>query len=140
MAEIETPRHDRHECNKAGRLEDIIGAFENWKFDFVDVPALIRDAEGILQYPMVDRDPLPRWSFGRVTLLGDATRPTYTRDSNGAADDKCLQEGGGLRPCIAGGATLNSHAATVSVKAPGVKGVLPSAPRQFVTSMVKSPV
>jgi 5-methylphenazine-1-carboxylate 1-monooxygenase len=33
---------------------------------------------------MVDQDPLPRWSFGRVTLLGDAAHPMVPRGSNGA--------------------------------------------------------
>ena len=96
VAEIETPRHDRQDWNKAGRLEDFIGAFEDWHFDFLDVPALIRGAEEILEYPMVDRDPLPRWSFGRVTLLGDAAHPMYPRGSNGAGqailDARCLTD------------------------------------------------
>ena len=33
---------------------------------------------------MCDRDPLPRWSHGRVTLLGDAAHPMYPVGSNGA--------------------------------------------------------
>ena len=84
VAEIETPRHDRQDWNKRGRLDDFIGAFEDWRWDFLDVPALIRGADEILEYPMVDRDPLPRWSFGRVTLLGDAAHPMVPRGSNGA--------------------------------------------------------
>lgn len=96
VAEIETPRHDRQDWNQVGRLEDFIGAFEDWRFDFLDVPALIRGAEQILEYPMVDRDPLPRWSHGRVTLLGDAAHPMYPRGSNGAGqailDARCLAD------------------------------------------------
>jgi 2-polyprenyl-6-methoxyphenol hydroxylase-like FAD-dependent oxidoreductase len=84
VAEIETPKHDRQDWNKAGRLEDFIGAFEDWRFDFLDVPAMIRASEMILEYPMVDKEPLDRWSFGRVTLLGDAAHPMYPRGSNGA--------------------------------------------------------
>ncbi len=84
VAEIETPKHDRQDWNKQGRLEDFIGAFEDWHFDFLDVPAMIRAADTILEYPMVDKDPLGRWSFGRVTLLGDAAHPMYPRGSNGA--------------------------------------------------------
>src|SRR5690606_1793960 len=45
----------------------------------------MRSAEFILEYPMVDRDPLPRWTYGRVTLLGDAAHPMYPRGGNGAA-------------------------------------------------------
>lgn len=84
VAEIETPEHARQDWNRRGRLEDFIGAFEDWHFDFLDVPALIRAADTILEYPMVDKDPLPRWSFGAVTLLGDAAHPMYPRGSNGA--------------------------------------------------------
>jgi plasmid maintenance system killer protein len=49
--------------------------FQKWRFDWLDVPALIDQAEAIYEYPLVDRDPLPRWSYGRVTLLGDAAHP-----------------------------------------------------------------
>ncbi len=84
VAEIETPQHERQDWNKEGRLEDFIGAFEDWHFDFLDVPAMIRASEMILEYPMVDKEPLDRWSFGRVTLLGDAAHPMYPRGSNGA--------------------------------------------------------
>jgi 2-polyprenyl-6-methoxyphenol hydroxylase-like FAD-dependent oxidoreductase len=48
------------------------------------VPAFIRAADSVLEFPMVDQDPLPRWSFGRVTLLGDAAHPMVPRGSNGA--------------------------------------------------------
>jgi 2-polyprenyl-6-methoxyphenol hydroxylase-like FAD-dependent oxidoreductase len=84
VAEIETPKHNTQDWNKAGRLEDFIGAFADWHFDFLDVPAMIRAADLILEYPMVDKDPLTCWSFGRVTLLGDAAHPMYPRGSNGA--------------------------------------------------------
>lgn len=84
VAEIETAEHAQQDWNRRGRLEDFIGAFEDWKFDFLDVPAMIRAADSILEYPMVDKDPLPQWSFGAVTLLGDAAHPMYPRGSNGA--------------------------------------------------------
>jgi 2-polyprenyl-6-methoxyphenol hydroxylase-like FAD-dependent oxidoreductase len=54
-------------------------------WDWLDVPALIRGAETVFEFPMVDRDPLDRWTHGRVTLLGDAAHPMYPIGSNGAS-------------------------------------------------------
>ncbi len=65
--------------------EQAATAFADFKFDWLDVPALIRGAKEVFQYPMVDRDPLERWTFGRVTLLGDAAHPMYPVGSNGAS-------------------------------------------------------
>ena len=63
----------------------IVELFADWRFDWLDVPGVIGAADGILEYPMVDRDPLPRWSFGRTTLLGDAAHALYPNGSNGAS-------------------------------------------------------
>jgi 2-polyprenyl-6-methoxyphenol hydroxylase-like FAD-dependent oxidoreductase len=76
---------EREDWNKRGRLEDFLPRFEAWRFEWLDVPALIRAAKAVWVYPMVDRDPLPRWSFGPVTLLGDAAHPMYPIGSNGAS-------------------------------------------------------
>jgi 5-methylphenazine-1-carboxylate 1-monooxygenase len=84
VAEIETPTYRKRDWNRAGSLDDFIGAFADWHFDWLDAPALIRAADSVLEFPMVDQDPLPRWSFGRVTLLGDAAHPMVPRGSNGA--------------------------------------------------------
>ena len=75
----------REDWNRPGRLEEFLPAFESWRFDWLDVPALIRGAAGSFEYPMVDRDPLRRWSFGPITLLGDAAHPMYPIGSNGAS-------------------------------------------------------
>ena len=84
LAEVETPNYKRRDWNRAGDLNDFIGHYEDWHFDWLDVPAFFRSADTILEYPMVDQDPLPRWSFGRMTLLGDAAHPMVPRGSNGA--------------------------------------------------------
>jgi 2-polyprenyl-6-methoxyphenol hydroxylase-like FAD-dependent oxidoreductase len=84
VAELETPRHRQRDWNRPGELADFIGAFEDWHFDWLDVPAMIRAADAILEFPMVDQEPLPSWTQGRVTLLGDAAHPMYPRGSNGA--------------------------------------------------------
>ena len=75
----------REDWNKPGKLADFLPRFADWKFGWLDVPEVIRTAHTILEFPMVDRDPLPRWSHGRVTLLGDAAHPMYPIGSNGAS-------------------------------------------------------
>jgi 2-polyprenyl-6-methoxyphenol hydroxylase-like FAD-dependent oxidoreductase len=96
VAEIETPRHHPNDWARQGDLADFLPAFADWHFDWCDVPAMIAAADQVLEYPMVDKDPLPRWSFGRVTLLGDAAHPMYPRGSNGAGqailDARCLAD------------------------------------------------
>jgi 5-methylphenazine-1-carboxylate 1-monooxygenase len=84
VAEIETPVYRKRDWNRSGSLDDFIGAFSDWHFEWLDVPALIRGADSVLEFPMVDQDPLPRWSFDRITLLGDAAHPMVPRGSNGA--------------------------------------------------------
>jgi 2-polyprenyl-6-methoxyphenol hydroxylase-like FAD-dependent oxidoreductase len=85
VAEIRREGVPMNDWNQPGRQQDFLPIFEDWRFDWLDVPGLIRGAEHIFEYPMVDRDPVPRWTFGRVTLLGDAAHPMYPRGSNGSA-------------------------------------------------------
>ncbi len=85
MAEIEGDSERMNDWNSGGQAEDFLHIFKDWTFDWLDVPALIRNAEQILEYPMVDKDPVPQWTFGRVTLMGDAAHPMYPRGSNGSA-------------------------------------------------------
>jgi len=84
VAEIHAPQPAMRDWSRAGRLEDFLPAFADWHFDWLDVPALILASDTILEYPMVDQDPLPRWTHGRLTLLGDAAHPMVPRGSNGA--------------------------------------------------------
>jgi 2-polyprenyl-6-methoxyphenol hydroxylase-like FAD-dependent oxidoreductase len=85
MAEIESPNRSKNDWNKPGNLDDFLPIYQDWHFDWLDVPELMQSADMILEYPMVDKDPIPRWTFGRVTLAGDAAHPMYPRGSNGAA-------------------------------------------------------
>ena len=75
----------REDYNRTAKLEEFLPWFESWKFDWLDVPGLIRNCPHAYEYPLVDRDPLARWTFGRVTLLGDAAHPMYPIGSNGAS-------------------------------------------------------
>jgi 5-methylphenazine-1-carboxylate 1-monooxygenase len=84
VAELERPEAVRQDWTGRGRLADMMPAFGGLTFDFLDITGMIEATEEILEYPMVDRDPLERWSFGRITLLGDAAHPMYPRGSNGA--------------------------------------------------------
>ncbi len=85
VVELSGPDSEINDWNKPGRLEDFLPVYEEWALGWLDVPALIRGSERIFEYPVADKDPVDRWSFGRITLAGDAAHPMYPRGSNGAA-------------------------------------------------------
>jgi 2-polyprenyl-6-methoxyphenol hydroxylase-like FAD-dependent oxidoreductase len=99
---------EMNDWNKPGDLADFISVYESWRFDWLDVADLIARSDFIFEYPMVDKDPLPRWTFGRVTLAGDAAHPMYPRGSNGSAQAvidarvlaECLAAGGDPRDAL----------------------------------------
>ena len=106
--ELTRDTSDMNDWNKPGDSADFISVYESWRFDWLDVPEMIRKSEIVLEYPMVDKDPLPCWTFGRVTLAGDAAHPMYPRGSNGSAQSvidarvlaDCLAEGGDPRDAL----------------------------------------
>jgi 2-polyprenyl-6-methoxyphenol hydroxylase-like FAD-dependent oxidoreductase len=75
----------RPDWTREGRLAEVLPYFADWTFDWLDVPGLMTRTPEILQYPMVDRDPLPWWGRGPVTLAGDAAHPVYPIGSNGGS-------------------------------------------------------
>jgi len=74
VAEIETPHYRKRDWARSGSLDDFIDAFSDWQFEWLDVPAFIRAADSVLEFPMVDQDPLPRWSFGRADERASPSR------------------------------------------------------------------
>ncbi|MBB3862341.1 2-polyprenyl-6-methoxyphenol hydroxylase-like FAD-dependent oxidoreductase [Novosphingobium hassiacum] len=102
VAEIQDDEMKMNDWNKAGDPAALMPLFGNWKFDWLDVRSLITNADTILEYPMVDKDPIDLWSFDNLTLAGDAAHPMYPRGSNGAAQAlidarvlaECLREVG----------------------------------------------
>ena len=69
--------------NKKVRHEDFMHHFDRWTQDWIDVPAMLRGAADVYEYPMIDRDPVPTWVDGNVALLGDAAHVMYPTGSNG---------------------------------------------------------
>ena len=88
------PPPRREDWSRPGRLEDVLPHVARFRIPFLDVEALVRATPEFWEYPMCDRDPLPFWTRGRVTLLGDAAHPMYPVGSNGASqavlDARCL--------------------------------------------------
>jgi len=70
--------------NRRVDIDSFIHHFEDWNYDWFDVPAMLRGADAIFEYPMIDRDPVPTWVDGPVALLGDAAHVMYPTGSNGA--------------------------------------------------------
>ena len=75
----------RETWSRNGRFEDVLPFARRFSVPGVDVISMIKQTSAFWEYPMCDRDPLPRWTHGRVTLLGDAAHPMYPVGSNGAS-------------------------------------------------------
>lgn len=88
------PPPRREDWSRPGRLDEVLAHVARFRIPFLDVEALVRATPEFWEYPMCDRDPLPWWTQGRVTLMGDAAHPMYPVGSNGASqavlDARCL--------------------------------------------------
>jgi 2-polyprenyl-6-methoxyphenol hydroxylase-like FAD-dependent oxidoreductase len=85
--------------NRPVEREAAAALFDDYRFDFADVPALIRGAEVCLSYPMADRDPIDAWVDGRVALIGDAAHPMYPIGANGSS--QAILDAEALAECVA---------------------------------------
>ncbi len=100
----------REDWNRAGQWNEVEPFVrDRFRLDFVDPLALIRASGTFYEYPMCDRDPLPCWSFGRTTLLGDAAHPMYPVGSNGAS--QAVLDARALARHLAGGNVVEALAA-----------------------------
>jgi 5-methylphenazine-1-carboxylate 1-monooxygenase len=85
VGEEGTPPPRREDWSRPGRLDEVMPHVARFNIAEVDVPTLIQSTPVFWEYPVCDRDPIDRWSHGRVTLLGDAAHPMYPVGSNGAS-------------------------------------------------------
>src|SRR3984893_3022100 len=96
VGDASMPLPQKQDWSRPGRFEDLMPHLARFRIPAVDVRHLIEATGDFWEYPMCDRDPLPRWSHGRVTLLGDAAHPMYPVGSNGASqailDARCLAD------------------------------------------------
>jgi 5-methylphenazine-1-carboxylate 1-monooxygenase len=96
MGDGSQPPPRRENWNQRGTLAQLLPHLQRFATPYVDLITLVKGAPAFFEYPMADRDPLPRWSHGRVTLLGDAAHAMYPVGSNGASqailDARCLAD------------------------------------------------
>jgi 2-polyprenyl-6-methoxyphenol hydroxylase-like FAD-dependent oxidoreductase len=85
VAELQKPNAAMNDWNRSVDPGVCAEIYKDFKFDFLNVPELILKSEKVFEYPMVDKDALPFWTQGRITLMGDAAHPMYPRGSNGSA-------------------------------------------------------
>ena len=97
VAEDGTPPPSRNDWSRQATVQDVLEHSRgNLAVTELNLEDLVRKTDGIYEYPMCDRDSLPFWSRGRVTLIGDAAHPMYPVGSNGASqailDARCLTD------------------------------------------------
>lgn len=101
VAEIRhsAPRHIEDADWTRGATMDVLPAFRAFRMPDMDLVDIMQATEVVTEYPMVDRDPLPHWTRGRVTLLGDAAHPMYPIGANGAS--QAILDARALADCLA---------------------------------------
>jgi len=87
IAELAVPDYnqDVQDWNREVSIDVFKRPFESWDFGWLKVPEVIENSKHVFEFPLSDRDPIPQWSFGNMTLIGDAAHPMYPIGSNGAS-------------------------------------------------------
>ncbi|MEY4499323.1 MAG: hypothetical protein RL319_311 [Actinomycetota bacterium] len=75
----------QNDWNRAVPISRFAHYFADMDWGWLNIPELISTADQVLEYPLVDREPLDTWVRGRTVLLGDAAHPTYPVGSNGTS-------------------------------------------------------
>ena len=122
VATLERPKPAVYDWNREARLEDMFEPYKDWHFDWLDVPALLQKTDPVLIFPMVDRNPLDTWTFGRATLLGDAAHPMYPRGSNGSA--QALIDARTLADLLASHPPIEALAAFEAARLPATSAIV----------------
>jgi 5-methylphenazine-1-carboxylate 1-monooxygenase len=84
-ADVDAPLPEREDWNRGAKIADFIGRFKEMEFDWFDPTDVAKESSSAWAFPMVDRDPVDRWAFGRVTLFGDAAHPMWPIGFNDAS-------------------------------------------------------
>jgi 2-polyprenyl-6-methoxyphenol hydroxylase-like FAD-dependent oxidoreductase len=124
IAQVSSPEMlNREDWNREGRREDFLPLYDSWSFDWLDVPGMIRAAETVFEFPMVDCDPLPRWGGGRVTLLGDAAHPMVPIGANGGS--QAIRDGAAIADALAArGDPIEALAAYEALRRPATAEIV----------------
>jgi 2-polyprenyl-6-methoxyphenol hydroxylase-like FAD-dependent oxidoreductase len=116
------PPPRREDWSRAGVLEDVLPRVARFRIPWLDVAALVRATPHFWEYPMCDRDPLPWWTAGRVTLLGDAAHPMYPVGSNGAS--QAVLDAVALADALAGLPVADALAAYEAARRPATQAIV----------------
>jgi salicylate hydroxylase len=96
---IEQDEWQAESWSSEGAMAGFLDDFKDWH---EDVQILMRQAESCYRWGLFDRDPMPEWSQGRVTLLGDACHPMLPFMAQGAV--MAIEDANTLAQCLASAA------------------------------------
>ncbi|MBM9400279.1 FAD-dependent monooxygenase [Gluconacetobacter azotocaptans] len=98
VAVTETASWVEESWNVPSSREELLDAFTGWH---PNLQRLFGQADNVFKWGLFDRDPMPRWSDGAITLLGDAAHPMLPFLSQGAG--MAIEDAFVLASCLAAG-------------------------------------